>query len=177
MRRRRLEIVYVGRGRARSREVADILASAGYQVSPPRAGSRAPARGAAAIQVVITEGLPLADLERALGKRATRSLRGRVTVASAEPTPVAGASRRGSSVRKTTGERQVSMTLRGLRESVGRTQGEVASRVSMTQPQLSRVETRRDHLISTLRRYVEALGGQMEIVAVVNGARVLLQQV
>jgi len=69
------------------------------------------------------------------------------------------------------------MTLRGLRESVGRTQGEVARRVSMTQPQLSRVETRRDHLISTLRRYVRALGGNLEIVAVVKGARVVLQQV
>ena len=66
------------------------------------------------------------------------------------------------------------MTLRGLRESVGRTQGEVASRVSMTQPQLSRVETRRDHLLSTLRRYVEALGGHVEVVAVVKGTRVIL---
>ncbi len=47
----------------------------------------------------------------------------------------------------------------------------------MTQPQLSRVETRRDHLLSTLRRYVEALGGTIEIVAVVKDARVILQQV
>ena len=69
------------------------------------------------------------------------------------------------------------MTLRGLRESVGRTQGEVARKVSMTQPQLSRVEARRDHLISTLRRYVHALGGEIEVVAVVNGARISLEKV
>jgi len=71
----------------------------------------------------------------------------------------------------------VAMTLRGLRESVGRTQGEVARKVSMTQPQLSRVEARSDHLISTLRRYVHALGGEIEVVAVVNGARIALQKV
>jgi predicted transcriptional regulator len=71
----------------------------------------------------------------------------------------------------------VPMTLRGLRESVGRTQGEVARKVSMTQPQLSRVEARRDHLISTLRRYVHALGGEIEVVAVVNGERIALQKV
>jgi hypothetical protein len=71
----------------------------------------------------------------------------------------------------------VAMTLRGLRESIGRTQGEVARKVSMTQPQLSRVEARSDHLISTLRRYVRALGGEIEVVAVVKGARIALQKV
>lgn len=71
----------------------------------------------------------------------------------------------------------VAMTLRGLRESIGRTQGEVARKVSMTQPQLSRVEARQDHLLSTLRRYVHALGGEVEVVAVVNGARITLQKV
>jgi Helix-turn-helix domain len=69
------------------------------------------------------------------------------------------------------------MTLRGLRESVGRTQGDVARRVSMTQPQLSRVEGRRDHLTSTLRKYVQALGGRIEVAAVVKRARIVLQDV
>jgi hypothetical protein len=70
-----------------------------------------------------------------------------------------------------------SMTLRALRESVGRTQGDVARRVSMTQPQLSRVEGRRDHLTSTLRKYVQALGGKIEVAAVVKGARIILLDV
>jgi hypothetical protein len=69
------------------------------------------------------------------------------------------------------------MTLRALRESVGRTQGELARLVSMTQSQLSRVEAREDHLTSTLRRYIHALGGDMEIVARVGGARVILKDV
>jgi hypothetical protein len=47
----------------------------------------------------------------------------------------------------------------------------------MTQPKLSRVEARSDHLISTLRRYVHALGGEIEVVAVVDGARIALLKV
>jgi len=73
--------------------------------------------------------------------------------------------------------RPPAMTLRALRESVGRTQGEVATRVAMTQPQLSRVEARRDHLISTLRKYVRALDGQIEVAAIVNGSRYVLRDV
>ena len=69
------------------------------------------------------------------------------------------------------------MTLRGLRERAGKTQGEMARKVSMTQPQLSRLEARHDHLISTLRRYVRALGGEIEVVARVKGARVVLRDV
>jgi len=69
------------------------------------------------------------------------------------------------------------MSLRELRKAAGRTQDDVAARVAMTQPQLSRVETRTDHLISTLRRYVRALGGRIEIVAHVNGGRIILRGV
>jgi len=83
--------------------------------------------------------------------------------------------RRAVSTTKRSGAR--AMTLRGLRESVGRTQGDVARRVSMTQPQLSRVEGRRDHLTSTLRKYVQALGGKIEVAAVVKGARIILRDV
>ena len=59
----------------------------------------------------------------------------------------------------------VEMNLRALREITGKTQVEVAAAVDMTQGQLSRVERRDDHLVSTLRRYVEALGGEFEVVA------------
>jgi transcriptional regulator with XRE-family HTH domain len=51
------------------------------------------------------------------------------------------------------------MDLRALREAVGLTQGELAQRVDVTQSQLSKMERREDQRISTLRRYVEALGG------------------
>ncbi|HYQ83832.1 MAG TPA: helix-turn-helix transcriptional regulator, partial [Rubrobacter sp.] len=61
------------------------------------------------------------------------------------------------------------MDLRALREAVGLTQEELARRVDVTQSQLSKLERRDDHRISTLRRYVEALGGTLEICAIVGG--------
>ena len=68
------------------------------------------------------------------------------------------------------------MDLRALREAVGLTQEELAKRVEITQSQLSKLERRDDHRISTLRRYVEALGGTLEICAVVNGKRIKLAE-
>jgi predicted transcriptional regulator len=68
------------------------------------------------------------------------------------------------------------MDLRALREAVGLTQGELAQRVAITQSQLSKMERREDHRISTLRRYVEALGGNLEICAVINGKRIKLAE-
>jgi hypothetical protein len=66
------------------------------------------------------------------------------------------------------------MNLRALRESAGKTQDEMAELTSMTQSELSRFERRDDHLLSTIRRYVEALGGKVEVFAVVKGKRVKL---
>lgn len=68
------------------------------------------------------------------------------------------------------------MDLRALREAVGLTQTELAQRVEVTQSQLSKLERRDDHRISTLRRYVEALGGTLEITAVVKGKRIRLSE-
>jgi len=68
------------------------------------------------------------------------------------------------------------MDLRALREAVGLTQGELAQRVDVTQSQLSKMERREDHRVSTLRRYVEALGGNLEICAIVNGKRIKLAE-
>ncbi len=69
------------------------------------------------------------------------------------------------------------MDLRTLRESLGKTQGEIARNADMTQPQLSRVERRRDHLISTVRKYVAALGGEVHVVVRVDGRQVILRDV
>jgi transcriptional regulator with XRE-family HTH domain len=68
------------------------------------------------------------------------------------------------------------MDLRSLREAVGLTQEELAQRVAITQSQLSKLERREDYRLSTLRRYVTALGGELEIVAVVDGKRIRLAQ-
>ena len=69
------------------------------------------------------------------------------------------------------------MNLRSLRESLGKTQDEIARRAAMTQSQLSRLERRDDHLLSTLRKYVRALGGDLEVVAVLRKKRVSLRDV
>jgi transcriptional regulator with XRE-family HTH domain len=68
------------------------------------------------------------------------------------------------------------MDLRALREAAGLTQEELAQRVEITQSQLSKMERREDHRISTLRRYVEALGGSLEICAVIDGKRIKLAE-
>ena len=65
--------------------------------------------------------------------------------------------------------------LRELREQAGKTQAEVAEIAAMTQAELSKFERRDDHLISTLRRYVTALGGDLEIVAVFDNKRIALK--
>ncbi len=60
------------------------------------------------------------------------------------------------------------------KRAAGLTQEELAQRVAITQSQLSKLERREDHRISTVRRYVAALGGELEIVAIVDGKRILL---
>jgi transcriptional regulator with XRE-family HTH domain len=69
------------------------------------------------------------------------------------------------------------MELRELRKEAGKTQAEVAEEAEMTQAELSKFERRDDHLLSTLRRYVTALGGELEVVAVFNNKRIALKGV
>lgn len=57
------------------------------------------------------------------------------------------------------------LNLKALRELVGKTQQSTAKVAKMTQSELSKAERREDHLVSTLRRYVEALGGELEVSA------------
>ena len=46
-----------------------------------------------------------------------------------------------------------------------RTQEELAASLGVGQDTVSRIEQRSDVLLSTLRRYVEAMGGELELVA------------
>ena len=69
------------------------------------------------------------------------------------------------------------MTLSELRRGLDLTQVDAARAAEMTQSELSRLEARGDHRISTLRRYVEALGGRLEVAAVFGGRRVKLTEV
>jgi DNA-binding XRE family transcriptional regulator len=69
------------------------------------------------------------------------------------------------------------LTLQGLRQGQALTQADMGKALEMSQSQLSRLESRSDHLTSTLRRYVEALGGELEITAVIGGRRVKIKDV
>ncbi len=62
-------------------------------------------------------------------------------------------------------KRGVRMPLRSLRAAIGKTQVDVSEATGIAQSEVSRIEGRDDALVSTLRRYVEALGGKLEIVA------------
>ena len=57
------------------------------------------------------------------------------------------------------------MNLAAVRELVGRSQTEVAEAMGSSQSEISRSERREDHLVSTLREYVRALGGELELTA------------
>ena len=58
------------------------------------------------------------------------------------------------------------LALAELRESRGKTQTELAQALDVSQPNVSQVEHKEDLYVSTLRDYVEALGGRLEIRAV-----------
>lgn len=66
-------------------------------------------------------------------------------------------------------ERTVS--LRELRKFLGKTQVEVATASGLTQGAVALFEGAEDHKLSALRRYLEALGCELEINAVVGGKR------
>lgn len=61
------------------------------------------------------------------------------------------------------------MTLQALRRQLEITQEGLAERLDIRQSNVSKVEQRRDMLISTLRSYVEALGGTLELVVHIPG--------
>ena len=78
---------------------------------------------------------------------------------------------------RTSARSRSAMNLQQLREHVRKTQGDVARKAAVTQPQLSRIEGRRDHLVSTLRKYVRALGGDIRVVAQIGVEQIVLLDV
>ncbi|MFN9927454.1 MAG: helix-turn-helix domain-containing protein [Phenylobacterium sp.] len=54
-------------------------------------------------------------------------------------------------------------TLREVREAVRRTQVEVAAAMGTSQDRVSKLEHGEDALVSTLRRHVRALGGELRL--------------
>lgn len=57
------------------------------------------------------------------------------------------------------------MSLRELRKAIGKTQTAVAKRLKIGQDAVSKIETRGDMYVSTLRDFIKAMGGELELVA------------
>jgi transcriptional regulator with XRE-family HTH domain len=57
------------------------------------------------------------------------------------------------------------LLLREIRERAGKSQRQVADALGIKQPSLSKLEKQLDMQISTLRRIVNALGGELEVSA------------
>ena len=74
-------------------------------------------------------------------------------------------------------QRGVHLTMRTLREAAGKTQIDVAAASQINQADVSRLESREDfddYQISTLRRYLAALGGTLEIVGAFGNKRIVI---
>jgi plasmid maintenance system antidote protein VapI len=57
------------------------------------------------------------------------------------------------------------LLLSEVRELIGKSQQEVAESLEMKQPSLSKLEKQADMQISTLRKIVAALGGELQVLA------------
>lgn len=74
-------------------------------------------------------------------------------------------------------QRGVHLTLRAVREAAGRTQVEVREASGIDQADISRLEGREsldDSQVSTLQRYIAALGGRLDVVAVFGDKKIIL---
>ena len=55
------------------------------------------------------------------------------------------------------------MPVHALRDALQFTQQQLAEELGVKQGSISKMERRPDHLVSTLRRFVEAMGGELEL--------------
>ena len=61
-------------------------------------------------------------------------------------------------------------TLREVRKAQRRSQAKVAKKLNVNQAAVSKIESRTDMYVSTLRSYIEAMGGKLEITAQFPGS-------
>ncbi len=69
------------------------------------------------------------------------------------------------------------MTLEELRKARSLSQEEMAATLTVGQPAVAKLERRADMHVSNLRRYVEALGGTLEITARFPDASVMISNI
>jgi len=68
------------------------------------------------------------------------------------------------------------LMLSEIRKLAGKSQREVAEELGIKQPSLSKLEKQSDMQLSTLRRIVSALGGELEVVAKFPNGRIKIEQ-
>lgn len=72
--------------------------------------------------------------------------------------------------------RRLVLPLAGIRKAAGKTQVQVAEAARMAQGDVSRLESQEDMMLSTLKRYAEALGARVEVAfELPNGVRIFLE--
>jgi predicted transcriptional regulator len=69
------------------------------------------------------------------------------------------------------------MTLEELRKARFLTQEDVAATLTVGQPAVAKLEKRTDMHVSNLRRYIEAMGGTLEITARFSDASVVISNI
>ena len=79
-------------------------------------------------------------------------------------------------IRQSVEEAAVVMRLYQLREARNLTQVNLAKVLEVNQGAVSRLEKRRDMYVSTLRSYIEAMGGQLQVKAIFPEGEVQIEQ-
>lgn len=75
--------------------------------------------------------------------------------------------------------RRIELPLEGVRKFACATQIDLAKKSGIPQGEISKIENRKDlDVISlmTLRKYIEALGGELEVSAVIDGMRIVIKR-
>ena len=78
-------------------------------------------------------------------------------------------------IRKKTDELLAELPLQELRQARALSQQELAEVLGLNQATISKLERRTDMYLSSLRRFVEAMGGELEISARFPDGKVLIQ--
>jgi DNA-binding XRE family transcriptional regulator len=68
-------------------------------------------------------------------------------------------------------ETLAAMPLAEIRKAIGMTQVELAASLDVAQSSVSKIENAADMYLTTLRKYVRALGGELHLTAVFPGGR------
>ena len=65
-----------------------------------------------------------------------------------------------------------SLPLAEIRKAIGKTQAEIATQLAQGQGSVSKIENSTDMYLSTLRKYVEAMGGELHLTVTFEKGRV-----